>query len=66
MTKRCISTYPSPPVKATFLCESDELGDLVIFKPVSFNPNLGGGCLNELSHEIDLMFFYSVPPNINH
>ena len=63
MTKRYISTYPSPPVKATFLCESDARtwrpGNFL--NRVSFNPNLGGGCLNELSHEIDLMYFLFCP-----
>lgn len=71
MTKRFISTYSSPPIKATFVCESDartwRSGDYLT--RVSFNPNLGGGCLNELSHEIDLMCFlfencnYSITEN---
>lgn len=65
MTKRFISAYPSPPIKANFLCESDARtwrpGNFLTH--VSFNPNLGGGCLNELSHEIDLMYFLLSPSN---
>ena len=63
MTKRYISAYPSQPIKATFLCESDAR----TWRPgnylnrVSFNPEFGGGCLNELSHEIDLMYFLFAP-----
>jgi predicted dehydrogenase len=57
--KKFISSHRSPPIKANFVCHSDariwRSGDYL--KRVSFNPRLGGGCLNELSHEIDLMFF---------
>ena len=63
MAKRYIGAYPSRVVKVDFLCESDartwRSGNYLT--RVSFNPKLGGGCLNELSHELDLMYFLFAP-----